>query len=1403
MKKYFFKSLIIFLTLILFVNVVNAAKTYTAKECGVEADGKVKLCYGPRDKVGDVDTVSCDYTIEEADYIQYYDNYNKAKNAERHLYEVLRPSCCKDNKDGCAESSICKTSRYQCEMHECSKKKMVTITYSASSCNPKTKQVEAHKAAGSLCNPTSPGKIFAGWNTSVDGKGSTITSKSAIHDNITVYPMWNVRLTYNINCSKLESCSSCDAFKDVKFGGNNWGELCNPQRNGYKFQGWFNGYNRITSSSIAQENITVTAKWETDSNSHYCPPGKYFRIHSTTCELCPKGNYYCPGGTLTVSHTKDVGKYECPKNFKPNRTGTGSSYCYISCKAGTYYDPRGKSCKSCESGKTSEAHTVEYRGKDPASTHNKCFTNTKKVTCNKGTYLPAGKLSCSTCVGTTTKNGKMSRGNYCPGGTFTYNTNKLQGMIQCPTSKPYSNYGAKSSSECYAADRPIPDLTLLLENSNTELALTDNEFYSTKSKVFADMSNLPKEVICPEGMKYYVKCKKYIAHPGTNCKETTKDITVVTYNIKTDYTISSGDAVYCLQPGKLGPGKDCLDYVENKAFNINNCISPFSKMEDGKKVYNINCGLAQILYQTVKYDSSKKAYVSNGKYSNSAISTALRLWVAAYFGLSSGQIGLGNMDEVSDDEDVDWFPKKGHDYYTRTANLIKGTSKLQNYNNLKKLQSEYLALYEKASNKKNVIRCRDKSGKELAPSKCSIYQALQLFKMAENTKQSNYLGGENFTGQSSQITIEPIPSEEKYSKEYKIGLPEEIQRLVVEKDCKDINNKACTVDIKVYDASGKELDKSKVDIEGYCQKDLCQIKITYKMLCDEITTQQLLGKDHIRVYIRNWYENEGWIRFYKAKKDPDKYQQMISFVFKKKYCEDRMTESKTETYYDYPVTLVECPTCQNKCEDLTKTKKLKTNCNNDDTITVNVDPDMNCIINACEASEKLKYDETDKVGANVNICHIYCREDNEFYLAPKTTVYTGMRFSYDIRPSLLKAGKVSSSFNPEQKLTSIVLQKKQCTSEIKYNSWKAEFDKINEAIKNEKNSATLTLYKNQLNTWISELKKCNLYDDTNIKQELISSLTTSTSLDFNYEDDSYGSSRKMDKVTNGTPSQTKYCSNSGNNKCYKYEENKEVTLNGSNNTTKLKYCNGSNCNNEVVVPTNDYAAFSAELEIGFYQPYKYYAEEYTGSVVLESKREKDKTYLKLPDYEYPVKLNAAPGTYKVNYKFSSVGKLNDYNYSCTYDVVKRPIDVPEDPDEPGTGKCEIINKDGSIDLRDCPSGVVFRNVDLNNLFPTEREYKTNWTNKEEVIREIQDSASTIFSDEDKHLEYRYTLTPDAIEQIKEYNTNHNIAGGYLNETLSCNEGTDVFVDCKSSFLSDISRGSGNLNKVKVNKAGGR
>ena len=64
-----------------------------------------------------------------------------------------------------------------------------------------------------------------------------------------------VKLTYNSNGG-----SACSAKEAIQ--GTPWGTLCTPSKAHYTFVGWYHNGSLVKSTTIAQNNITVTAKWE-------------------------------------------------------------------------------------------------------------------------------------------------------------------------------------------------------------------------------------------------------------------------------------------------------------------------------------------------------------------------------------------------------------------------------------------------------------------------------------------------------------------------------------------------------------------------------------------------------------------------------------------------------------------------------------------------------------------------------------------------------------------------------------------------------------------------------------------------------------------------------------------------------------------------------------------------------------------------------------------------------------------------------------------------------------------------------------------------------------------------------------------------------------------------------------
>lgn len=933
--------------------------------------------------------------------------------------------------------------------------------------------------------------------------------------------------------------------------------------------------------------------------------------------------------------------------------------------------------------------------------------------------------------------------------------------------------------------------------------------------------------------------KKEAKRTSDKCVPSSQDIYSYSYVLDTGNATSSGDPVYCLQPGATGPGVEGLKYVLDGSFDVSKCVSPFKNKDDQNRV---ECGLAQILFQTVKPADSEgtsytteigcatstgtaQTYVSNGKYNNDVITLALRLWMAHY---GKMQYGLQITGTTAENSILDWIPKEN--FYEVTAKAIVGG---KTYDTSWK---------SNLSNQKNLIVCR----KEETPGQCDIDKAIELFHDAERAGSDAdhpYLGGMKFTKDAPVITHteygtngasnidDAIPSGETV-----VEIPESIQEVEMNCDADDIKNGTCgNVRIQYFytDRSGKLVDVTSLVVGGgsICQKRKCTIEVTGTKVCNLITSGQLHSELIIRVTIKGWSRSNGWIRFYTAATNPQKYQKMISFAFNLEKCEIKEECNESREYTEIK-TRLECP-CD-KCNELAPKEDLKANCNNpsnpDYTVSTITGPAMSCILNACRLSEKETYNYNIRYKINDKVCNVYCKDDVTLYMPNKTNVYSGMQFSYDLGNVLKSKGIIKEEpiVKDSQKLTSIVFVERQCTSQIKYDEWKEEFNKKMSIVKltyESKNENAYNAAKKEVAQWLYELQNCNFYS----KNELVDPYSTNITpaygtskdyalstklctennecptLELNYDDNEYGSKRTLNQETksinNADKNKTYYCKGSD---CYKYEDNKATEISGSNSKETLQYliCSDGKCTyKNIAVPNNDYASFRMIAESDYYQGVAYKTQAYTGKVSSADKiAANDTSWTPLPNNSYPVSNYNTTGSYNVYYSYKIRANQRDktYNYTCQYNTYNTTV----------LYDCDYKNADGSIDITKCKNscfemkdgipvikdscsnwnksdsknyGFIFRNVELDNLFPdaeiseqdgiSTRDPSINWVGYGEernqhisIINDIKASADTIFTN-DSYLEYRYVLTPKAIKMIKEYNEQERNNGGYLNATL--------------------------------------
>ena len=861
-----------------------------------------------------------------------------------------------------------------------------------------------------------------------------------------------------------------------------------------------------------------------------------------------------------------------------------------------------------------------------------------------------------------------------------------------------------------------------------------------------------------------------------------KELYAGEYTIKVNGFEYSGDTVYCLQPDAAGPDTP-QTYTLDTTFNISNCEDSLH-LKDGSN--DVRCGLAHILYETVTYDSKTNTYKDNGKYSYGAITFALRLWMAEYaekYGRKNDTLGsVGNYN--NEFNDLDWAPSDDskNDYYRKTSKEI--------VNSIVNNKS-----YNYSSDEQGLIVCKNASN-------CSFKQSVELFTSAYKaafTNKSSFLKGIDFseevpvvrTYQSSKTEIKTI-----------VEIPESISK---NRTCSedDYNKGKCYVKIKYFDENGKDIT-DKVKAKGSCGKEFCTITREIVDLCEEnkvsITT---------KVYIDGWQRNNGYIRFYTHSTNPNKYQKMITFAFNLEKC---VSEEKTEIISEPLKPICQCPT--STCDDLTTTTNMPSQCGNGEYTTgTSKDPSMSCIINACHEIDKNKFDNTEKLNANSNVCKVYCRNEIELILPGQISTYAGMQFQFDLGNILNKNGKTVLA-NSTYKITGVLNHKQECTSEIYYEKWKEQYD----TVKRSDN-------KKELSKWVYELLNCNLYTKDEIKNylkennysditinntikdlaisnEANSNKNSKTQLSVSYEKES-----TLSKITGLITDKVKtyYCTNN----CYK--NNSQIT--GNNNLSNK-------------LPINEYASFTVESQTDFYESKEYQTDVLSGIVSEINGNNKDNNKTPIEKYSYPVNNNTKTGSYDINYKLTNVPTTDkkDINYSCKYDVYNRTV----------LYDCKITDKDGNLDLSSCSDdcyevkngipvinkscikwtvsdkkqyGFIYRSVDLSNLFPnglSSRNKPINWSDKLKEIENIQKTASDIFTNKD-YLEYRYVLTPQTIKDIKKYNKEQSKNGGYKNNTLTdcemvLNGNVYEFKNCKSTFINhDIKEYSG--IEISGNKAG--
>lgn len=205
---------------------------------------------------------------------------------------------------------------------------------------------------------------------------------------------------------------------------------------------------------VSSGDVAMDAIWNLISKS--CDSGKYFDKTSVDCAVCLE-NHYCPGGEDFSVESTDNGLVECPESHPyANGSSSAKNSCYktdsISCSVknpythghgtavytnesftcNTYFgadaDCTNESTNACD-------YTLNCDTGYVSKTVNGVLKCVNEVSCDAGTYLPAGQVACAECPAD----------HYCEGGTFNVSDSDA-GINSCNGLK--SPAGSIAATDC-------------------------------------------------------------------------------------------------------------------------------------------------------------------------------------------------------------------------------------------------------------------------------------------------------------------------------------------------------------------------------------------------------------------------------------------------------------------------------------------------------------------------------------------------------------------------------------------------------------------------------------------------------------------------------------------------------------------------------------------------------------------------------------------------------------------------------------------------------------------------------------------------------------------------------------------------------------------------------------------
>ena len=163
--------------------------------------------------------------------------------------------------------------------------------------SPSTIAAKVGNTYGSLPEPTKDGKIFLGWYTESDGRGTKIESNTTVTNSSahTLYAYYGqaIRITFDYDGAtggnELE-------YKDIVYQGK-LGELPQPTKEGYTFDGWYSTKeftSKLSPDSRVPYPVTIYAKWIKNEDEN---------VAVTEIEVTPTSSEIKVGGTATITAT--------------------------------------------------------------------------------------------------------------------------------------------------------------------------------------------------------------------------------------------------------------------------------------------------------------------------------------------------------------------------------------------------------------------------------------------------------------------------------------------------------------------------------------------------------------------------------------------------------------------------------------------------------------------------------------------------------------------------------------------------------------------------------------------------------------------------------------------------------------------------------------------------------------------------------------------------------------------------------------------------------------------------------------------------------------------------------------------------------------------------------------------